>query len=302
MNRYARLTILFLGILLAIVYTIQFSLSWCYRNRVSQKFTKIFRHEIDPQIMMFGSSVMYHQFNPNTIKTVAGRTAYNMGWDGVFFVQYNSLIKEYLSYEKHCTYIVIGCDFDNLGKNELVTRSDLFLAYLDNNFVYESLHDIEPEKMFRAKYLPGYKLTILNKSFYKDILMPGKDSDTLKGYDPSDVLWDKIGVDTPYNARYDDHIFTELQSTINEINGKGIKVILVMTPVYKEGYKLIQNAADIKSKYKSLANKNVFFIDYTTDTICNTKTYFHNYSHLNKDGAERFSGIFAKDLLNIIHE
>ena len=104
-----------------------------------------------------------HQFDPAIIKNVTGLTSYNMGWPGMFFIQYEGLLNEYMDYEKKCKCIVIACDFDNLGRNKLITRPDLFWAYIWNNNVYSSLNNIDYKETFHARYLPGYKLTLLNK-------------------------------------------------------------------------------------------------------------------------------------------
>jgi hypothetical protein len=302
MKKNFKLFALFLLILLALVCIIQYVLDLCYQKRVTQKFTKIFSHRIDAEIMLFGSSTTYHGFDPLIIDSITGNSAYNMGWDGLFFIQSAPLIKEYLSYETQCKYIVIGCDVETLGKNKLITRPDLFFAYLGNNYVYSSLHKIEPEKIFKAKYIPGYALTLLNKSFYCDILFARPDADTLFGYDPVSKPFDVKQDPQPFEGSYETQIYSELKTCIGEITEKGIKVVLVMTPIYTEGNKKVLNLALLKSKYSALASKDVYFIDYTTDTMCRSKEYFSNYSHLSKTGAALFSTTFSHDLLNIIRE
>ncbi len=287
---------LFSIILVCLIYGVQWAVESAFRHRVKHKFTKIFNSEVNPEIMIFGSSVAYHQFDPELIKVNPSDNVYNMGWDGVFFVQYRALIKQFLTYQTNCKVLVMACDFDNLGKNELITRPDLMLAYLNNQFVYNALREIEPANMLKARFVPGYKLTLLNKAFYKDIFFAGHNEDKRKGYDPVDIAWDATDSVKPFMARYNDTIFAELKQTIDEITAKGIKVVIVMTPVYREGYKLISNAEEIKNKYRSLVKKNVYYFDYTTDSICSSKEYFHNYSHLNKTGATLFSNNFAAKL------
>jgi len=293
---------LFLVLLLGLVYTIEYGIDTCYKKRVTNKFSLLLKHQVDPQIMIFGSSVVYHQFDPKIINQVSGYSAYNMGFPGMFFIQYNGLIKEYLSYEKQCKAIVIGCDFDNLGRNDLITRPDLFYAWLNNGNIYHSLQEIEHEKIFHARYLPGYKLTLLNKAFYTDMLLSKPLTDTMAGYEPINTTWEPTKANQPFNARYREDVYDQLKATVDEISSKGIKVIIIIPPVYEEGYKLIQNAELIKSKYRSLSNKQVYFLDYTGDSLCRSKENFHNFTHLNATGATVFSHTFAQDLLKIIHE
>jgi hypothetical protein len=302
MKNYKRV-IIFILLLLVIIYTIQYGLTTLYKKRAHQKFTEILNHTLDKQIMIFGSSVAYHHFDPFIIGRKTNLSVYNMGWDGVFFVQYNGLIKEYLSYEKECKYIVIACDFDNLDKNDLITRPDLMYAYINNPNIYASLHDIEPKKIALAKYVPGYRLTLFNKSFYKDIFFTGSDNDNnTLGYDPVNTDSFQVRTDKTYYARYNKKIYQEFKDCIDAITAKGIKVILVMTPVYENGYGLIQNADEIKNRYKALVNQNVFFFDYTTVPMCRSKNCFYNYSHLNAKGASIFSDVFSNDLLSLIEK
>ena len=301
MNKQLKQVLLFTGILLAVVSLVQYAIDALYRKRVTNKFIMVFKHEVDKPVMIFGSSVAYHQFDPAIIRNVAGSDAFNMGFPGMFFSQYNGLIREYISYEKQCKAIVIACDFDNLGKNKLATRPDLFLAYLGNTNIYNSMYDIEPRKAILARYLPGYKLTLMNKSFYTDILVGRQYPNRQSGFEPLNSKWE-VTKREPFNSRYDEGVFIDFKETMNLVTQKGIKVILVIPPVYEEGYKLILNAETIKSKYRSLVGKDVFFLDYTGDSICKTKSYFRNFTHLNADGAALFSHTFATDLLKIIHE
>ena len=301
MKNYKRI-IIFILILLTLIYVLQECLDIAYKKRANQKFTKILNHKVDKQVMVFGSSVAYHLFDPFIIGKKTNLSVYNMGWDGVFFVQYNGLIHEYLSYEKNCKYIILACDFDNLGKNDLITRPDLMYAYAGNPNIYESLHDMEPRKLAMVKYIPGYKLTLLNKSFYKDILFTGgEDDNKTLGYDPMNTDSFQVRSDTSFYARYDEKIYQELQQCINAITARGIKVVIVMTPVYRDGYRLILNAEEIKNKYKALVNSNVFFFDYTTAPISQSKACFYNYSHLNARGAAAFSDSVSNDLLTVMN-
>lgn len=291
----------FLLLVFAVVSVIQYGIDMAYKKRVNNKFIQVFKHEVDAEVMIFGSSVAYHQFDPQVIKDLSGKEAYNMGFPGMFFVQYNGLIKEYLSYQKHCKAIVIACDFDNLGKNNLATRPDLFLAYLNNENIYNSMYEIEPRKAFLARYMPGYKLTLLNKSFYTDIALAKPYISKHSGFEPLDSKFE-VTKKAPFSSRYDESVYTQFRETIGAINKKGVKVVLVIPPVYEEGYKLIRNADTIKSKYHALVSKDVYFLDYTSDTLCRSQSNFRNFTHLNSTGATAFSHTFAQDLLKIVHE
>ena len=166
MKKHLLRLLLFVMLLAIITCLLQLGLDRLYRSRITNKFTKIFNHEVDKEVVLFGSSVVFHQFDPAIIEKTCGYTVYNAGFDGTFFIQYNCLMKEYLSYTKKCKYIVIGCDLEELNKKTWITRPDLYMPFLDNKFVYYSLKEIEPRKIFLARFCPGYKFTVLSSFFY----------------------------------------------------------------------------------------------------------------------------------------
>lgn len=302
MTHQLKKILLFTCIVLASIYLIEYAIDLSYKKRVHFKYNWLLKHEIDREVMIFGSSVAYHQFDPVIIRNTIGRSVYNMGWDGIFFVQYQGLMKELLTYTTKCKYVVIACDFDNLWKNKYITRPDLFYAHLSNKYVYEALHEMEPEKIFRAKYIPGYKLTLLNKNFYQEIFYAWPNDTSINNmvYFPSDKSWDPMNDVKPFYAKCDPEIYASMKQVIASYTKKGIKVILVIPPINKEGYNKVKNPDFIKNKYRALTSSDVFFFDYTTDSLCKSRKYFHNYSHLNKEGANIFSHTFANDLNKVI--
>ena len=142
----------------------------------------------------------------------------------------------------------------------------------------------------------------MNKSFYTDIVLAKRYKDTSSGFEPLNGKWEITHPRKPFTSRYDEGVLARFITTVNEIRDKGIKVVLVIPPVYEEGYKMILSAENIKSKYRALVGKNVYFLDYTNDTLCRSTNYFRNFTHLNTSGAVAFSHTFAQDLSKILHE
>ena len=292
---------LFICLLLLMIFSIQYGIDYAYKRKCTDKISLLMKHKVDDEVMIFGSSVAYVQFDPGIIQQETGLTTYNMGWDGVFFVQYNGLIKEYLSYQKKCKYVVLACDFDNLGKNNLITRPDMYYPYASNPNIFESLHDIEPDKMTKVKYIPGYKLTLLGSSFYNRFVTSHKNDTDRNGFLPRYYAWSITDTPKSFMARFEAPVYEKLKATIHELTERNIKTIIVIPPVYKDGYQLIENTEQIKSHYEALTNKDVYFMDYTSDTLCMNRNYFYNYSHLNYMGAAIFSRTFSSDLKKIIN-
>ncbi len=291
----------FVLILIGVLYGLQQGLRSLYMSRSNDKVTALEKHQLDYNIMIFGSSVAYHDLNPDILNQTTGYSTFNMGLDGTFIIQYKALIKEYISYTKQTKCIVIGCDFDNLGRNGLITRPDFYHAYLSNKYVMEALSEIEPS-LLKSKYIPGYDLTLYNRRFYSSIFLHSVNPE-IKGFLPvAPTPFVSLNIKA-FKGLYDSAVYKSVRDLVQEIAHKGIKVVLLMTPINKDGYKFLQNAEEIKDKYRALVGENIYFVDHSTDTeFVNTKTYFYNFSHLNTTGADLFSKEFGAELAGIINE
>ncbi|MES2702326.1 MAG: hypothetical protein V4649_06785 [Bacteroidota bacterium] len=300
MNKNIRNALVFAVILVATLYAVQYAVDALYKRRATDKYAKLLNHQLDPEIMIFGSSNAIKHFSPAIIKNVTGSSAYNMGYDGMFFMQYYPLMQEHLKYEKNCKMVVIACN-PYLGKDWIVMVPHFFYAWLNNPDIYRSFHEIDPARMFKARYIPGYKLTLLAKPFYWGMVYR-KPEDTANGYEPvlehGNEFNDFI---KPFREPIDPYVYSLHKSIVSAISAKGIKVVLVMSPILDKGRELILNADSVIATYRSLEDtaKNIYFLDYSKDSLSTDKKYFRNYTHLNKRGAEIFSTTLSADLLRI---
>lgn len=302
MKRRVIKAVLFVVFVISIVAVVQWLVDYAYNKTSKNKFNLLLNHDIDEEVMIFGSSVAYVHFDPATITKYTGLSCYNMGWDGIFFLQYEPVIKEYISFQKKCKCIVIACDFDNLGKTNLITRPDLFMSHLSNRYVYQSLSTIEPDNINRAKFIPGYKLGLLSKTFYSNFITKQK-NDKNNGFEAHDWVWkDTTDITQPFNTRFEEDVYSNFSNTVKAINAKGIKVVIVLTPMFHKGYRLVKNAEKIKNCYKALDNHQagVYVLDYSTDSMGLNRQYFYNNSHLNSVGAAEFSEKFSVKLKEIL--
>jgi hypothetical protein len=295
----------FVVTLIFLIYCLQLFLDYLYKTSSQTKVAKLLRHEIDPELVIFGSSVAYVHFDTKMIQDEIKLSTYNMGWDGTFYIQYRGLLEEYLTFTKNCKAIVLVCDLYSFGKNSLITRPDLYYANLNNNHIYNSLFEIEASKIWKAKYIPGFRLSLYNKAFYKEITtnlyykfrgIPCEDPQL--GFRPVDLNWKDVKQKlTPFKAPFDVKIYNSMRETIKKISQKNISVFIVVSPILKESQPLILNFNDHKKFLKSLSNiQNTYFIDYLNDDICNHKELFYNNSHMNKSGAELLTKKFIIDL------
>jgi len=302
MNNNIKKVSVFVIITLAIICILQYGIDYVYKKRSTDKYALLFRHEIDPELMIFGSSTAIKHYNPRVIKKLTGLSYYNMGYDGLFYMQNIPLVKEYLTYVKNCKYMVISCS-PYLGKDWGIMAADFFYPYMTDGPVYKYYHQIEPAKVFKARYVPGYKLTLLNKAFYWRIVHQPK-ADTNLGFEGINEINQVFDTIPPYMQIYDEDMLQQIKSLTREVSAKGIKVFLVMSPYYVEADKYMLNMKYILSRYKSIedTSKGIYFMDYTTDTLALHKKYFFSHTHLNAEGNEIFSNTFSHDMMALINK
>lgn len=283
---------------------LQYGIDMLYKKRVNHKVNNLLNHKIDAPIMIFGSSVAIMQFDPAIIEQHTGLKCYNMGIHGTHFTQYSGLINEYLQYTKKAKLIVLVCDIRSFAIDTFLMRPDLYLAHINNPNVYNALYEVESYKVFLARYLPGYKLTLYNKNYYNPIIFNAPISQIKDGYRPTKEIWTKKASTEVYNRLYvHEPYFDNFLATIARIQAKGIKVMMILPPIQNEGYALLKNVAVIKEHYLRAAKTyNIPYEDYSQDSICAHKEMFVNYSHLNVQGATLFSHRIGPEIAQYLQQ
>lgn len=270
---------------------LQYGIDMVYKKRVKHKINALLNHQIDEPIMVFGSSVAAMQFDPTIIEQHTGLKCYNMGMHGTHFTQYNGLINEYLKYTKKAKLIILVCDIRNFAVDTFLMRPDFYYAHLGKSTVYDALYKVEPYKMFCARFLPGYKLTLCDKKFYKSIVFNAATPQLKNGYEPGKGTW-QILTNKDVNTKLYVHkpFYDNFLATIAHIQAKGIKVMMIFPPINKEGYAMLQEINLIKEHYQQAATiYKIPYLDYTQDSLCAYRSMFVNYTHLNIAGANIFN-------------
>ena len=299
-----------LNILITLVLTIILLVSLTnildhiYKRNANHKYSKILNHIIDPNVMIFGSSVAYVHFNSNLIQSKSGRSVFNAGIDGTFYQQYNGVMNEFLSYTKECETIVLALTYNSFEKRNLITRHDQYLAYLNNPNIKRSLRSIDWTKVFFSNYLPGYKLTLMNRNYYRVVFKKLFSSkikpDSLNGYKPVNQYWEpKSDYIAKLSCVVDERIIKTFNNFLLESGNKGIRVIIILPPIYIEGKKFIEGFDKLQNLLSEMDSSygHVDYYDYSDSTLCINKSLFYNYSHLNSSGADIFSSSISELLI-----
>lgn len=281
-----------------------------------KKLAGIVSNELDADISIFGSSVAWVHFDPNIISKKTNKAAYNFGLDATPLQQYKGVLMEFLTYSK-AEIIVLAGSYSEFTKRDKIYFFDMYEPYLDNEFIYSSLSQISPD-IKKVKYVPFYDI-IFYQNQYRQILYgqykEGAAAELTPGYYTNDELgfhpvnskwmeqeWMKQGERSAKNAitiNISKNVVDSYKEVISEINKRGIKVILVLTPVYIKGQEGVKNLNEIRAVYRNLAGEKNYFLDFTMHEICANKNLFYNYVHLNAQGAEILSEAFSKEILKL---
>lgn len=294
------------------------------------KINKIIQHKLDPDIIVFGSSVAQFHVNPVLMEKQTNKDVFNLGLAGTTFIQYRGLLNEFLNYSQKCKYIIMVLLPIEFSNRNIIYKAHTFWANIDNKNIYNSLYDINPPLLFKMKYIPFYKLTVYNKSFYEIVINnlsshKNQNTDLLKGFKPQNESWGNLA-DGQTNINQDNRNNTaleknqsdyktinttyihEIENYIRLFNKRGGKFIFVIPPIYYEYTKkenrdinptAVKNIINTAMQLVKINPEMNFTLDYSSDSISMQKNMFYNYTHLTSDGADMFTQKISTDLLKL---
>ncbi len=273
----------------------------------------LFDGNVRSDIVVYGSSRAWVEFDPQLISDSLHRNAYNLGIDGHnFWLQYlrHSLL---LKYNIKPGWIIQSLDIFTLQKRKDLYNPDQFLPYMFLNddiknatSSYEGYDFLDYKIPLIRYYGKEEAITTAVKMFLK----PGNNPVMrVKGYQGQNKVWNadftraKKTMDY-YQVKMDPGTVRLFERYLNECKEKGIKIIFVYAPEYIEAQKFVKNRDELFALYKKFSLQyNIPFYDYSNNAISFRKDLFYNAEHLNKTGAEIFSAKLADTLkkANIFH-
>lgn len=276
------------------------------------KVNNIVNHSIDPQLIVFGSSVSEVGVNAPLIRQKTGLSVYNCSMNGTRFMQYKGLIDEFNGYSKNNQYVVLVETYFSFEKTDALAYIDRYLAQIGNHNLYSSLYEMQPGLVWKCRYVPFYKYVAATHVYYKNSAIGWKNivrktpADTALGYAPVDASWqldaDEAIKNTPhFDISIDSAIVTKYMETIGELEKSGRKVIIVMTPMYTEMLQRVTDMAPLRRRLREIsASTGARFLDFSANPLCDQKKFFYNSNHLNLQGSVAFSQVLADSLQLII--
>ena len=274
-----------------------------------KKVNRLAGSHIDPAIIAFGSSVGEKSFNSPYISSALGMSAYNACLDGTIFLQYKELIRYYNSYSSKKSLVLFFETFFAFTRISAISSVERYAAHLDNKYVYAGLHNIDPGLVWKSRYIPLYKNTVVDHTYYKasidgwkSLLSHVNDQDTVRGFVPNYSGWfadEDAALDNmkPFHLTIDTTILPEYIQVINELQQKGKHVVIVMPPACKRFYTEKTDFTQLEETLDSVARvTGCTFFDFTRGEIGDDKRNFYNATHLNYNGSLLFSRQLADSL------
>jgi hypothetical protein len=294
-----------------IQYLINFGVKQCKKDHIG-KVNLLMGHQIDPQIICFGSSVGEVGFNSRIISKKLKKSVFNSSIDGTSYIQYKGLIEEFADYSKNNELMVFMESYFTFQNPKRVSSLERYIAHLDNDNLYQSLANQQPDLLWKCKYVPFYQFIPVTHVYYKNsiigwlsLINSNKDIDSLWGYTPVHRTWE-VDQDEFLKKRktfifpLDEEVIKIYTSYLLKLKKKGLKVVIVLPPVFEGLEKYYSTDFNpLRNKFKMISAQTGFpFIDFTDSEVFKSKKYFYNFNHLNSVGADLFSTVLADSLIS----
>jgi hypothetical protein len=279
------------------------------RDDQTGKVNLIMNHNIDPDLIVFGSSVGEVGINSNLLSRLTGLTVYNCSIDGTPYIQYKGLLDEFNNYSKNSRYVIFMESYFSLQKISGVSSADRYLAWIKNPNIFESLYYLQPGLIWKCRYIPFYKYVAATHVYYKNSVSGFKNyfnhhdsGDSLNGQRRVYRRWesdqDEILMNMkPFTIEIDPYIIKNYIATISSLEKNNKKVFIVLPPFYAKLSKQLTDFNPLRKTLDSITKvTGAKFIDFSSSDICEYKSFFYNTTHLNVVGAEKFTLQLADSL------
>jgi hypothetical protein len=278
--------------------------------------TKYYKHETERihvllnkeayyDVLFIGSSRTHVHYNPQVIDSITHLSSYNFGVEGGNLLETNLWFQVYLQLHQKPKMVVLDLPvfaFD-IGKRPFFNHT-IYFPYLKNDIIYNTLAEYKKISLYR--YLPFLELMEVddyNKfNALKGMLGEKEEKSygfTYNGYAENGTGILKPSTDVPHDTNT--YKITEkgkkiLNAIIDSCNSKNIKLIITYSPeYYNTDY---TNKLDYFKYVTEVTGKDhVPFFDYRKLSICKDSILFANPGHLNKYGANIFSGYVAETIV-----
>ena len=268
----------------------------------------IYNKNANCDIAILGSSTAWVQLNPRIMEETLQAKVYNFGIDGLNFELQYLRFKELLKYNKHPKKIILVSSPLSLEDHNDLYNFAQFLPYMLWNFnIFKHTKSYNGFNYF--DYFIPLARYFGKKNLIKKVWHESLGSDIVKkirsnGFLAKELAWNE-DLENAKNIKkniilyFSPRIIDLLNNFFEDCKDLGIKITLIIPPIYYEGQDYIRNLDEYENIYTHLAAKNNLEIyNYLGHDICKEKNLFYNANHLNKKGSIIFSEFVTSKFLN----
>ncbi|PWA04016.1 hypothetical protein [Flavobacterium psychrotolerans] len=279
-----------------------------YAEKEYSTWNDLLEGNLNSDVIVYGASRAWRHINPTMISDSLHLSAYNLGIDGHnFWLQYlrHTLL---LKNNKKPKLILVSVDMFTFQKREDLYNSEQFLPYMlwnkeikNATIGYNGFKAMDYEIPLIRYYGKQEAIETAIRSFSGHLSNPVF---RIKGYQGREESWNgdfdraKLTLKN-YEVKIDAATVVLFEKFLKECKTQNIKLVFVYSPEYIEGQKFVKNRNEIISIFTRYSKEyHIPFYDYSKDSLSFQKKYFYNSNHLNKTGAELFTGKLIDKLKN----
>jgi hypothetical protein len=297
------------------LFAVQKCLDYYLKNSKDCKYiiwNNIFNGEIDAEVVIIGNSRADSHYNSEVISKNTRLKTFNLGESGSPINLLTAKWNAYLSNNKKPKLLIVDVDYNFLGNAENLYTKWQYLPFFNKPEI-KALRKTLKANYYLDTYVPLYKYKGYQLKYFKELLandvsgcenfkdgfVINKSSWKVTDWKNFNIRIGKENVVYDFKSTYTKGI-ANLKEVVLNCKKNNIEVCFIWSPQYKEvqsynsySRKKIDSVLNVVSK-----ENNIKYFNFDKDSLVFSKDNFYNHSHLNYNGANKFSKQIA-DSINL---
>ncbi len=254
-------------------------------------------YKVEEPVLIVGSSRASHHYVPQIISDSLGMPVRNIGRDGCFFSYNCCVINSIL--DRYSPELIIwenGGSYLNEGGRDPL--ENLYPYYLSNEHIHTCINSYTDGLDRIPLYSSLYTYNSVIHRVVMRYLNKAGEEDGLYGYMPLKprqwTLRDAKKVDDAEAPKISDIKEKQFVSVLTRVKEKGVRIVVVDSPMYATSEKESESVRRMKSICDSLDVP--FFNNVSLEGFCGNIELFNDNTHMNEIGAELYTQKFLEQI------
>jgi len=279
------------------------------RKVINDDFVKpfwIFKHQNQSfDFAVLGSSQAQCNVNIFTMEQKLKQKGINLGIGGAAFSEQYLVLRTFLKTNK-IYHLLLCVDIYGLdtSKYDYPFHEYNYLPFIDDEDIYKFIKDYCGYKAYIWKYIPFFKYAEFNSQIglknFLNLYFENKRFDAKGSFLLNKrLIADNLQLSDTYYEIHNARI-KYLINIIELAKQNNIKVTFFRTPQFYIAYDYSPGYKEVFEFYQQMAKKyNLAYLEFDDYSINKNENYYVDFDHFNSKGAENFSNLLAKTLLQI---